>query len=110
MKKTLLALALLAPLAPGMAADLAQKVTTCETCHGPGGSKPIAPAYPVLAGQYANYLEHALKDYKAGNRKNAIMSGQAAALSDADIEGLALHFSQQQSPLYTPSLSQAAKP
>lgn len=79
-----------------------EKAAACAACHGANGAKPIAPDYPVLAGQYANYLEHALKEYKGGLRKNPIMAGQVAALSDADIKTLAAYFAGQQSPLYTP--------
>ena len=81
-----------------------EKATACAACHGANGAKPILPEYPVLAGQYRNYLEHALHEYKSGQRKSAIMAGLAAPLSDEDIKALALYFSQQQSPLYTPSV------
>jgi cytochrome c553 len=85
-----------------------EKVTVCAACHGADG-KAVQPMYPNLAGQYANYLEHALREYKAGLRKNPIMGAQAAALSDADIHQLAEYFSQQPSPLYTPSVHGAEK-
>lgn len=81
-----------------------EKAKVCATCHGPNGGKPMIPDAPVLAGQYANYLEHALTEYHSGQRKNAVMSGQAAALSKQDIKELAHYFSTQQSPLYTPSV------
>lgn len=86
------------------AADVQQLVTTCAACHGERGAKPIQPAYPILAGQYANYLEHSLKAYRSGERKNAIMMGQAANLSDADIKALAQYFAQQETVLHTPAL------
>jgi cytochrome c553 len=78
------------------------KVTTCAACHGADG-KATQPIYPNLAGQYANYMEQALKEYRAGTRKNVIMAAQAAALSDADIRELARYYSSQPGPLYTPS-------
>jgi cytochrome c553 len=93
------------------AADVAptpEKVTVCAACHGADG-KAVQPIYPSLAGQYANYLEHALKEYRSGVRKNPIMAGQAAALSDADIHALAVYFSRQPSPLYTPSVHRRQK-
>ena len=34
---------------------------------------PVDPTYPKLAGQYADYLEKALRDYQSGGRKNPIM-------------------------------------
>jgi cytochrome c553 len=85
------------------------KAQTCVACHGPNGAKPIAPDYPVLAGQYANYLEHALHEYKSGKRKNPIMAGQVAALSDADIKALAAYFAAQKTELYTPSVHGAER-
>jgi cytochrome c553 len=80
-----------------------EKVTVCAACHGADG-KSTQPIYPNLAGQYANYLVNALKEYRAGTRKNPIMAGQAASLSDADIEQLAEYFAAQAGPLYTPSI------
>ena len=89
-------------------ADAPAKAAVCAACHGADG-KAVQPMYPNLAGQYANYLEHALREYKSGLRKNPIMGGQAASLSDADIHELAQYFSQQPSPLYTPSVHGAEK-
>lgn len=99
---SLVALFALAPAAQATDAAVAEKAASCVTCHGEAGAKPIAPTYPVLAGQYANYLEHALHEYKDGKRKNAVMASQAAALSDADIKALSRYFAQQPGPLYTP--------
>lgn len=105
---SIIALSLVAAAAslPAAAAegDVATKAQTCFACHGPNGAQPIAPNYPVLAGQYANYLEHALTEYKEGKRKNAIMGGQAAALSKEDIHALARFFADQPGSLYTPSV------
>ncbi len=107
------ALALFTVLAPfaATAADIAMpdKATTCAACHGAAGISTIA-MYPNLAGQYANYLEHSLKDYRSGARKNAIMGAQAANLSDAEIKQLSLWFAAQKSPLYVPSVHGALKP
>ena len=80
-----------------------EKAVTCAACHGETGVSTIG-MYPIIAGQYANYIEHALKDYRSGARKNAIMGAQAANLSDADIKQLSQWFSQQPGPLYTPSV------
>lgn len=66
----------------------------CVACHGEGGVSTI-PTFPVLAGQHRGYIEHALKAYKTGERTNPIMKGLAGALTDADIEGLAIYFSKQ---------------
>src|SRR5204862_127867 len=55
--------------AGGDAAKGKQKAAqVCAACHGPDGNKPSAPDQPVLSGQYADYLERALSDYKNGRR------------------------------------------
>ena len=66
----------------------------CAACHGLDGNSPN-PAFPKIAGQYRTYLEKSLIEYKTGARKNAIMSGMAAALSTEDIENLSVYFSSQ---------------
>ena len=80
--------------APAKATEL------CVACHGPDGVG-ITPQYPSLAGQYADYLERALKDYRDGGRKNPIMGGFVANLTDADIKALADYYAGQQPPLST---------
>jgi cytochrome c553 len=77
------------------AADIAEgqkKSATCAACHGKDGNTPIDPSYPKLAGQHKDFLVRALKDYKSGARKNAVMGGQAAALSSKDMENLAAYY------------------
>ncbi len=102
--KRIAMLAVILAAAPAYAAEAPKASATCFTCHGENGAKPIAPTYPVLAGQYANYLEHAITEYKEGKRKNPIMGAQAASLSKEDIHELALFFAAQGSGLHTPSV------
>ena len=90
------------------AVSVAEKAKACFACHGENGHSKVE-MYPVLAGQYANYIEHALNEYKDGKRKNAIMNGQAAGLSKEEIHALALFFGSQESDLYTPSVHGALK-
>lgn len=82
-------------------AAFAQKLAACGACHGEKGNKPLAPDYPILAGQHADYLAAALRHYRDGRRTNPIMSAQVQALklTEDDIKGLAEFFSQQESPL-----------
>ncbi|HJP97316.1 MAG TPA: cytochrome c [Rhodanobacteraceae bacterium] len=87
-----------AAAASGNAADGAKKAAACEACHGKDGNG-IAPNYPALAGQYQDYLQQALHEYKSGRRTNAIMNGMAAPLSDQDIDDLAAYFSSLPSKL-----------
>lgn len=67
------------------------KSTTCAACHGPDGNS-TSSMFPKLAGQHPDYLFQALKAYKSGKRKNAIMNGQAANLSETDMTDLAAYF------------------
>jgi cytochrome c553 len=71
------------------------KSATCQACHGADGNTTIDGTYPKLAGQYATYLSKALHDYKSGERKNPIMAGFAATLSEQDIADLAAYFASQ---------------
>jgi cytochrome c553 len=80
-----------------------EKAAACFACHGSNGFSQN-PMYPSLAGQYRDYLEAALKAYKSGARKNPVMAGMAAPLSEQDIKGLAAWFAVQQGPLFTPAL------
>ncbi len=77
----------------GMSFDA--KLQSCFACHGENGDKPLLPDYPILSGQYADYLAQALKSYRSGRRQHPIMNAQVMALglTDADIEGLAAYFS-----------------
>src|SRR5262245_36379244 len=68
---------------------------TCVACHGADGAKTVGDEYPVLAGQYADYIVHALQDYKSGKRKNPIMAGIIGAIDPKDFPALAQFFSQQ---------------
>ena len=72
----------------------------CAACHGETGQKPLTPDYPVLAGQYADYLYKALRDYKSGARKNPVMAGMAQPLTDREMRDVADWFSSQEGPLY----------
>lgn len=68
----------------------------CASCHGANFSKPIAPAYPKLAGQHPDYLAGALRAYGTeGNpnigRANAIMSAQVKQFKPAELKAIAAY-------------------
>lgn len=73
------------------------KKYNCASCHGVDFKSPIDPSYPKLAGQYPDYLVHALTAYqrggKAWGRNNPIMAGMAAPLTDADKADIAAYLS-----------------
>ncbi|NBS57370.1 MAG: cytochrome c [Betaproteobacteria bacterium] len=82
-------------------AGKAKAAQVCAACHGPDGNKPTGPDFPVLAGQYPDYIKKALSDYKSGKRNNPIMKGFAATLSVQDMDDLAAWFASQSSNLVT---------
>ncbi|CAM5315231.1 c-type cytochrome [Eoetvoesiella caeni] len=116
MKKLTLALAASLFVATGSAASAADLAAgqaayqkyTCASCHGADAKSPIMPAYPILAGQHADYLAHALKTYKRGQagapatsniRKNAVMGAMAMQLSDDDVANIAAWLASLPTPL-----------
>ncbi len=68
---------------------------TCVACHGADGAKTVMDDYPILAGQYADYIEQALRDYKSGKRKNPIMAGIITGIDEKDFPALAQFFANQ---------------
>ncbi len=76
------------------------KSQTCASCHGDKGRAGQAN-YPKLAGQHADYLYRALKQYKSGERENNVMAGMVANLSDQDMRDLAAYYANQEPAVYT---------
>jgi len=72
----------------------------CVACHGLDGIGVTAD-YPTLAGQHEDYLAQALKEYRKGDRKNAVMTTFVATLSDTDIEQIAAYYAAQRPALST---------
>jgi len=81
-------------LAADVSAGAAKVKQICQACHGLDGNATI-PDYPKLGGQYPDYIAKALRDYKSGARKNPIMAGMAAPLTDADIANVAAYYASQ---------------
>jgi cytochrome c553 len=67
----------------------------CSTCHGVDGNETINGTFPRLAGQYPEYLVHALRSYADGTRDNAVMKPIASALSKEDMEDVSAFYGQQ---------------
>ena len=71
-----------------------EEAHACVGCHGTDGNS-LVPTFPKIAGQYQDYLLHALKSYKNGNRNNAIMNGIASTLSDEQMVILSKYYASQ---------------
>jgi cytochrome c553 len=85
------------------AADVAKGESTlkqhnCAACHGADFAKSIDDTIPSLAGQHADYLVQALRQYRAGDnthaalsRNNGVMTNNAKKLSDEEINNMAAY-------------------
>jgi len=73
------------------------KAYTCTGCHGIAGYKNTYPMYhvPRIGGQNAEYLVIALQGFKSGERKHGTMNLQAEALSEQDIQDIAVYLAGQ---------------
>jgi cytochrome c553 len=78
--------------------QVAGMVHLCSSCHGLTG-RSVAPEFPILAAQQADYLEAQLKAFRDHSRADphahTYMWGMAAHLDDATITGLAAYFASQ---------------
>jgi cytochrome c553 len=72
---------------------------SCVDCHGAEGNAPIDVSYPKLGGQYADYLAQSLQGYRGGKREHALMTSQAAELTDQQIADLSAYFGSRPSQL-----------
>lgn len=72
-----------------------EKASRCATCHGADGFETVTPDIPRIAGQRTSFLTTALREYRDGTRKNAVMGEQAKDLTDEDIAALATHYGAQ---------------
>lgn len=77
---------------PAKGATLA---ASCQACHLADGNRG-APANPILQGQHPEYIVKQLQEFKSGKRKNAIMQGMAAPLSDEDMKHIAAFYAGKQ--------------
>lgn len=76
----------------------AAKVAMCIGCHGIADYRAAYPEVyrvPLLGGQNQQYLESALKAYRAKQRHFGSMNAIAASLSDQDIADLAAYYASR---------------
>ena len=83
-----------AAFAQGNAEAGKSKSAPCAACHGADGNS-VNPEWPKLAGQGAPYIFAQLRLFKNGERSNALMTPQAAALSEQDMHDLAAFYASQ---------------
>lgn len=68
----------------------------CVMCHANSDNqeRPQDPTQPYLYGQGKTYLQRQLVRFREKTRKNELMNTFAADLTNANIEALAIYFSQ----------------
>ncbi|MDO8533592.1 MAG: c-type cytochrome [Xanthobacteraceae bacterium] len=66
----------------------------CAGCHGEAGVSKV-PGMPSLVGLDPKYLVAAMKAYKSGQRKHDMMKSLLGAVSDADMNNIALYYALQ---------------
>jgi cytochrome c553 len=94
-KIVLFSVSLLGAVYAHAAGDVAKMATqVCAACHGADGNSAIT-LNPNLAGQYPEYITKQLKNFKSGERKNAVMGGIVATLSAEDMVDLGIYFGSQ---------------
>ena len=75
------------------AASASTLYTKCAACHGKSGEKAALGKSEIITGWKSDKTLDALKGYKVGTRNTkgmgALMKGQVATLSDADMKALA---------------------
>ncbi len=67
----------------------------CVACHMADGNS-VVDQFPKIAGQHEQYVIKQLSEFKDMKRKNDLMFGMAAGLSDEDMADLAAYVSSQQ--------------
>ena len=81
--------------AAGDAAAGQTKAAACGGCHGMDGNSPV-PNFPKMAGQGEKYIAKQIAEFKANTtRKNEIMLGMSAALTDQDAADIGAYFASQ---------------
>jgi cytochrome c553 len=83
------------PAKPDIAKGQAISAQVCGACHTADGSRGI-PANPILQGQHPEYLVKQLTEFKAGKRKNPVMSGMVMVLAPTDIVNVAAFYASKQ--------------
>lgn len=92
------ALGLFSAVSANAAGDAAKGATianqVCLACHGADGNSTIA-MYPNLAAQHPEYIAKQLKNFKSGERNNAVMAGMVMTLTPEDMDNLGAYYASQ---------------
>jgi cytochrome c553 len=90
--------------------DWSKDLPGCAQCHGAAGLG-VGKDFPRLAGQWAVYIEKALRSWKAGERKTdpmGVMANVAGKLTDDQIKSVAAYY--ESLPVTAPAQPSETKP
>lgn len=76
-----------------LAADISQGAmlsNSCAACHGTDGNSP--GAIPSIHGKSAEFIDRALKEFRAGQRDSTVMGRHATGYTDEEIALIAEYF------------------
>ena len=83
------------PAKPDLAKGQEKATQVCVACHTADGTRG-SPANPILQGQHSEYLVKQLVEFKEGKRANAVMSGMAGMLSEAEMKNISAYYNSKQ--------------
>lgn len=90
--------------------DWSKDLPGCAQCHGAAGLG-VGADFPRLAGQWAVYIEKALRSWKSGDRKTdpmGVMANVAGKLTDDQIKSVAAYY--ESLPVAAPTHASETKP
>ncbi len=77
--------------------DRPHRIPSCVDCHGPEAQQPRREAYPIIAGQPADYLKLQLelfqKEQRGGSENAHLMHHVSRRLTSQQLDDLAAYFS-----------------
>ncbi len=83
------------------------KAAMCGSCHMPDGNS-VVDQFPKIAGQHEQYIVKQLAEFKSMKRKDDIMFGMAAALTDQDMADIGAFYASKTATVATADDSKVA--
>jgi cytochrome c553 len=90
--------------------DIEAKAQMCAACHGQNGVPADPKTVPIIWGQQQSYLVKQLRDYRAGDRDNAIMTPIAKSLAQEDLRKVSAYFAAKPWPAQPASGARPSPP
>ena len=80
-----------------------EKSAVCQECHGKNGNSS-SPIIPKRAGQYSDYMQRQINNYKTGSRRDPTMTNIVVTLDNPqDLSDISAYFASQMQMAGTPT-------